>query len=182
MSKVLPTADSARTWTPSLGNVYQSPASDDATPPAAGKSPTTTTTTTTTKAGPGAKIKDTSLEAELQRLAEESFFRHLKYGGDYIDEKPITGQPGNFHVASGRKEKAGAANKPPALPTLPKTDGGIGGLGLATATTAAAAAVGGKGGKEEKKGKTEKSPRPGNAPKPKRKKSKAGTTPTPTSA
>lgn len=167
MSKVLPTADSARTWTPALGNVYNQPApnrTDDA-------SPTKPTDTTTAE---GAKVKDTSLNTELQRLAEESFFRHLKYGGDYTDEKPITGQPGNFHIASGRKDKAATSNKP--TPVLPKADGGIGGLGLA--------GPGAKNGKEKKEGKTEKSPRPGNAPKPKRKKSKTGTgtTPTPTSA
>ncbi|SPN97124.1 related to RNA polymerase II transcriptional regulation mediator MED6 [Cephalotrichum gorgonifer] len=172
MSKVLPAADSARTWTPSLGNVYrQSPTinrPDDNTPE--------TTAKTTTKS------KDTSLDAELQRLAEESFFRHLKHGSDYIDEKPITGQPGNFHIASsGRKEKASftsnasSTTKPLALP---KTEGGIGGLGL-TATQPGGAASG-KNGKDKKEGKTEKSPRPGNAPKLKRKKSKAGATPTPT--
>lgn len=166
MSKVLPTADSARTWTPALGNVYHQPTAnrtDDSTleKPA-----------TTEAAGAAAKVKDTSLNTELQRLAEESFFRHLKYGGDYTDEKPITGQPGNFHVASGRKEKTPASSKP-TPPALPKTDGGIGGLGLPGA---------GKNGKEKKEGKPEKSPRPGNAPKPKRRKSKAGATPTPTSA
>lgn len=164
MSKVLPAADSARTWTPALGNVYNQPTTnrtDEAEKPA-----------TTTAATDGHKVKDTSLNAELQRLAEESFIRHLKYGGDYTDEKPITGQPGNFHIASGRKDKAAASNKP--TPVLPKTDGGIGGLGLT--------GPGAKNGKDKKEGKTEKSPRPGNAPKPKRKKSKAGTTPTPTSA
>lgn len=168
MSKVLPTADSARTWTSALGNVYNQPAAnrtDDATP----AKPATTTAATD-----GAKVKDTSLNTELQRLAEESFFRHLKYGGDYTDKKPITGQPGNFHIASGRKETASTPNKP--TPVLPKADGGIGGLGLA--------GPGAKNAKDKKEGKTEKSPRPGSAPKPRRKKSKAGTgtTPTPTSA
>ena len=168
MSKVLPTADSARTWTPALGNIYNQPTAnrtDDATP----EKPTTMTA-----AIDGAKVKDTSLNTELQRLAEESFFRHLKYGGDYTDEKPITGQPGNFHIASGRKERAAASNKP--TPVLPKVDGGIGGLGLTGPA--------GKNGKDKKEGKTEKSPRSGNVPKLKRKKSKAGTgtTPTPTSA
>lgn len=169
MSKILPTADSARTWTPALGNVYNQPAAartDEIAP----EKPTATTA-----GGGGAKVKDTSLDTELQALAEESFFRHLKHGGDYTDDKPITGQPGNFHVASGRKEIPAASNKPtPPMAPL-KTDGGIGGLGLAPGAA-------GKNGKEKKDGKAEKSPRPGNAPKLKRKKSKVGATPTPTSA
>lgn len=171
MSKVLPTADSSRTWTPALGPVYRQP------PATRPDSPAPEKPTTTTAAAGTAKPKDTSLDAELQRLAEESFFRHLKHGGDYIDEKPITGQPGNFHVASGRKEKTAtpASGKPtPTPPVLPKVDGGIGGLGMGGVT--------GKSGKEKKEGKTEKSPRPGNAAKPKRRKSKHGSTPTPTSA
>ncbi|MBE3043095.1 hypothetical protein IMZ48_11095, partial [Candidatus Bathyarchaeota archaeon] len=140
--------------------------------PTASRTEETPEKPTETSTGGGTKVKDTSLNTELQRLAEESFFRHLKYGGDYTDDKPITGQPGNFHVASGRKEKPAASNKP-TPPVLPKTDSGIGGLGLPGA---------GKIGEEKKEGKPGKSPRAGNAPKPKRKKSKTGATPTPTSA
>lgn len=40
----------------------------------------------------------------MDRVAEESFMIHLRYGGDYIDENPITGRPGEFHLSStGRK-------------------------------------------------------------------------------
>ncbi len=154
MSKVLPTADSARTWTPSLGSVYR-PSPTTATQPQGAP-----TEKTAPAKGEAPKVKNNTLETELERLAEDSFIRHLKYGGDYIDEKPITGQPGNFHVAStGRKEKPA---KPPTLPT--KTDG-ISGLGLQGPATA-------KNGKEGKK--AEKSPRPPNAPKPRRRKTKTG--------
>jgi len=154
MSKVLPTADSARTWTPSLGSVYR-PSPTPTTQPQGGA-----VEKTAPAKGEAPKVKNNTLETELERLAEDSFIRHLKYGGDYIDEKPITGQPGNFHVAStGRKEK------PAKLPSLPTKTDGISGLGLQGPAIA-------KNGKEGKK--AEKSPRPPNAPKPRRRKTKTG--------
>ncbi|RKF63271.1 Mediator of RNA polymerase II transcription subunit 6 [Erysiphe neolycopersici] len=40
------------------------------------------------------------------RLFEESINIYLKYGDEYMDENPVTGEPGAFHLSStGRKEK-----------------------------------------------------------------------------
>ena len=40
------------------------------------------------------------------KLLEESLNITLKYGDEYMDENPITGQPGDFHLSTtGRKEK-----------------------------------------------------------------------------
>ena len=77
--------------------------------------------------GKGAPPTQKASKTELDsRLAEESFAIHLKYGGDYMDEIPITGKPGEFHFAStGRTErlavpqtgKAGTTNRLPTLDT-----------------------------------------------------------------
>lgn len=100
------------------------------------------------------------------RLLEETLNISMKYGDEYMDENPITGQPGEFHFSStGRKEKdklivpatgvkgplqtsAKATPAPPALKTdiLPARKGS----------------------------KSKESPtKPGGPPKPKRRKSKA---------
>jgi mediator of RNA polymerase II transcription subunit 6 len=96
------------------------------------------------------------------RLLEESLNITLKYGDEYMDEAPITGQPGDFHLSTtGRKDKdklvvpgtkapAPSANlKPSAPPTPLKTD-------IPPARKAS---------------KGDKSPRTPGMPKPKRKKS-----------
>ncbi|KAI1001905.1 hypothetical protein K3495_g6299 [Podosphaera aphanis] len=62
------------------------------------------------------------------RLLEESINIYLKYGDECMDENPITGEPGAFHLSStGRKEKSvlsAAINGPLELPkpTSLKTD------------------------------------------------------------
>ncbi|CAK7265255.1 Mediator of RNA polymerase II transcription subunit 6 [Sporothrix epigloea] len=33
------------------------------------------------------------------RVAEESYAIHMMYGGEYMDEQPISGRPGDFHIA-----------------------------------------------------------------------------------
>lgn len=90
----------------------------------------------------------------LQRLADESYGIHMKYGGEYIDENPITGRPGDFHLSStGRKEKL----------TLQL---GQGPLSANTNTKLAEDA------KKDSKG--DKAPKTPTMPKPKRRKSKIG--------
>jgi len=40
------------------------------------------------------------------RLLDESFNMAFRYGDEYMDENPITGQPGDFHLSTtGRKNK-----------------------------------------------------------------------------
>lgn len=158
MRKVLPATDSVRKWTPSLGHVYTQP-----TPPsalsraqgaAASKEDGTANGTTAKSAAGGAKKKTTA--TALDRLAEESFAIHMRHGGDYFDENPITGRPGDFHFAStGRKDKIAP---PPPPPPQQKP------------------VVNTKLAEEAKKdGKEGKSPKTPTVPKPKRKKSRIGT-------
>jgi mediator of RNA polymerase II transcription subunit 6 len=69
------------------------------------------------------------------RLLEETLNITLKYGDEYMDENPITGQPGEFHLSSTGRKEAGklavpatsgkgplsTATKAPSAPSL-KTD------------------------------------------------------------
>lgn len=115
-------ANSIQRWTPSRGHVYKTPT----VPRSQGLEPREATPMPdgAGKAGPPAqKASKTELDS---RLAEESFAIHLRFGGDYMDEIPITGKPGEFHFAStGRTEKlavpqtgkAGATNRLPTLDT-----------------------------------------------------------------
>lgn len=111
------------------------------------------------------------------RLLSESISLSLRYGEDYMDEKPITGQPGEFlFTSTGRVEKdkllmpVPVAKQPFASQTL-KKDQPV--LGIKT-----------KDLPSRKGSKAEKSPRTAGSGKPKRKKSKVATsanTPRPTS-
>ncbi|KAH6892340.1 putative MED6 mediator sub complex component [Thelonectria olida] len=152
IAKALPAAESIRKWRPSLGHVYQLPSNTISTRPKLQDSKEVTPMPD--EAGKTAAQK--SDELSLERLAEESLMIHMKYGGEYIDENPITGRPGEFHLSStGRKAV------PP--PQLSKQDG-IGPMTLNTKLDDANK-------KDEKSPKTPRSA----APKPKRRKSKMST-------
>lgn len=64
-------------------------------------------------------------DISLERSMAEAFMTHARFGGEYIDENPITGRPGEFHLSStGRK---------PAPPRIQTTQqGGIGNMGGTT--------------------------------------------------
>lgn len=117
--------------------------------------------------GKGAPSSQKSLSRAAldSRIAEESLAIHLKYGDEFMDENPITGQPGSFHLSStGRKDKLtvplGNKQGPLSLKDAP----------LPPINTKVAAEN-----PLARNGKETKSPRSG-APKPKRRKSKGGTT------
>lgn len=162
---MLPATENVRKWTPSLGHVYTQPtpsalskAKEDANTPVPDSTATDGTSSTASKTSKANK-KDATEEA-LQRLAEESFATHMRHGGDYFDENPITGRPGDFHFAStGRKDNSKIAPPPPPPAQKPQKPG---------INTKVAEDV-------KKEGKAEKSPRTPNMPKPKRKKSKIAT-------
>lgn len=68
-----------------------------------------------------ASVPPQSEELALQRGAEEAFWIHYNHGGDFIDDNPITGRPGDFHLTStGRK---------PVPPLQQIKKAGLGGLG-----------------------------------------------------
>ncbi|KAK0651804.1 mediator of RNA polymerase II transcription subunit 6 [Cercophora newfieldiana] len=165
ISKVLPTADEVQTWSPATGRTYQ----------------TTTTTEKTTKsrdleapsstpmpdglAKTSAASKTADANANIEsRLLLESLRLHHRYGGEYMDENPITGKPGDFHLSStGRKEKPPVPKNPSSL--LVK------GEALPALNTKVTENPLAKGAKETK------SPKTPNMSKPKRRKSKVATTP-----
>ena len=156
IAELLPAAESIRKWRPSLGHVYQLPSNQPATRTKAQESKETTPMPTTAE-GPAVAPTQKHDELALQRLAEESFLIHMKYGGEYIDENPITGRPGEFHLSSsGRK-----AVPPPQL----AKDAGIGPVSGPTINTKV----------EDKKDGKEKTPKSATMPKPKRRKSKMST-------
>ncbi|KAH6715133.1 mediator of RNA polymerase-like protein II transcription subunit 6 [Leptodontidium sp. 2 PMI_412] len=98
------------------------------------------------------------------RLLEETINISLKYGDEYMDEIPITGAPGEFHLSStGRKEKdklmvPAITKGPTPVPSKPATPAPP---PLKTEIPP-----------ERKNSKVEKSPKTPGMPKPKRRKSK----------
>ena len=110
----------------------------------------------------------TKKTAELDaRLAEQSFAVHMQFGGEYMDENPITGKPGDFHLSStGRKPPEISKLQIPAAPTAAQNP------------TGANANSKGKDGAEKGGGsgtpKTPQTPTGGLSSKLKRRKSKGG--------
>ncbi|KAI8714523.1 Mediator of RNA polymerase II transcription subunit 6 [Fusarium sp. LHS14.1] len=163
IARAASSAESIRKWRPSLGHVYQLPSNQ---PPAKSKAQDSAAATpmpeeaTKASALPAtASQKDD--EASLERLVEESLMVHMKYGGEYIDENPITGRPGEFHLSStGRKVI------PP--PQLAKSEG-IGSISGPTINTKV----------DDKKDDKSKTPKSATMSKPRRKKSKMMNTSTP---
>jgi mediator of RNA polymerase II transcription subunit 6 len=95
----------------------------------------------------------------------------MQFGGEYMDENPIAGKPGEFHLSStGRPRDRIQQLQVPSLSTsFEGTRSGLSAAGKpGTGPTSA---------KEEKTPKTPKTPA-GMPSKPKRRKSKAGATPT----
>ncbi len=158
LSKAFPAASSIQKWTPAMGHVYQTPAA------AVTSRYRTLESKEATPMPDVAAGKDTSSHSRSRtvpdsRLAEESFAIHMRYGGEYMDENPITGKPGEFHLSStGRKDKLVVPQ--PGKPTAPHTK-----------TPAAETNPLAKDGKPDKAAKATGPPA-----KPKRRKSKIGTT------
>jgi mediator of RNA polymerase II transcription subunit 6 len=171
LNKFISTASTLPNFSPALGHTYMPP-------PTAKKAPesqisqTSKENTPMPDSLPGAKkVPATSASSSTylnERLLADSFRLSLQYGDEFMDENPITGQPGAFNLSTtGRKEKNKLAV--PAVangPTLsqPKTSA------PPTPTPELRAGVlppvrkGSKG---------DKSPRTPGMPKPKRRKSKA---------
>ncbi|XDG02021.1 hypothetical protein ABKA04_001636 [Annulohypoxylon sp. FPYF3050] len=161
LSKCFAAADRVRTWSPSTGHGYYTAPSTTNTKARALESKGTTPMPDAQESSKTtSETKKPTQSAVDSRLAEHSFMIHMQYGGEYMDENPITGKPGEFHLSStGRKEK---------LPTL-----GLPSLN----TTMVSSSLSQPDKKDTKAG--EKTPKtPTGMSKIKRKKSKAGATPT----
>ncbi|KAK7935106.1 hypothetical protein PG985_000601 [Apiospora marii] len=171
LSKCFPAADEATTWSPATGHEYRLPPAVTQTrePQTLASKEATPMPESQTSKGQ-AETKKTSQSTTLApQLADQTWAIHMRFGGEYMDENPITGKPGDFHLSStGRKEKL----QPPVLNplTIPAAADGI--------NKSPASAPGDKPGKDGKSGdKTPKTPT-GGISKPRRKKSKTGFTPT----
>ncbi|CAJ2508237.1 Uu.00g094230.m01.CDS01 [Anthostomella pinea] len=105
LGKCFPAADNARAWSPSLGHLYKTaPAVTN--PRTRNLESKEATPMPESQGSKGAlEPKKTTRQALDSRLAEHSFMVHMQHGGDYMDENPITGKPGEFHLSStGRKD------------------------------------------------------------------------------
>ncbi|KAI1798965.1 MED6-domain-containing protein [Daldinia bambusicola] len=160
LSKCFAAADNARTWSPALGHIYKTAPSTTNNRAHALESKGATPIPEAQGSKATSESKKPIQSAVDSRLAEHSFMLHMQYGGDYMDENPITGKPGEFHLTStGRKDKL----QPLALPNLD--------------TSFKSPTITQPDKKDTKGDKTPKTPT-GMPSKPRRKKSKAGTTPT----
>ncbi|KAI1214816.1 MED6-domain-containing protein [Annulohypoxylon truncatum] len=159
LSKCFAIADKARTWSPSTGHGYNTASATTSAKAHALESKGTTPMPNTQESSTSEAKKPTRSAVD-SRLAEHSFMIHMQYGGEYMDENPITGKPGEFHLSStGRKDKMPTL----ALPSLN--------------TTMVSSSLTQPDKKDAKAG--EKTPKtPTGMSKIKRKKSKAGATPT----
>ena len=170
MDKFLSTAASLPDFSPSIGPTYLPPTTSNR--PKAPESQIGQASKETTPhpdALNAKKAPQASNSAYLDNLLlQETLNISLKYGDEYMDEVPITGQPGDFHLSTaGRKDKeklmVPAAPKGP-LTATSKTSGPPTPNKLVTDIPPAR-----KGSKSDKSPKTPAS----GAPKPKRRKSKA---------
>ncbi|KAK3403518.1 mediator of RNA polymerase II transcription subunit 6 [Sordaria brevicollis] len=186
ITKTLPLVDEVSNWAPAAGRRYITPAQPSAGAGAAGGATNYTASRTATpmpEGLPSATANKPSAKTTVNDplldslLMEEALLTHERYGTEYMDENPITGKPGDFHLTStGRKTQIKnaltlkeAAAALPALNTKNLGAAGSNPLAKGAAAAAAANATGGVTGKETKSPKT---PGAGGPPKPKRRKSK----------
>ncbi|KAK1766157.1 MED6 mediator sub complex component-domain-containing protein [Phialemonium atrogriseum] len=170
ISNIFPAADNVQNWSPASGRVYKNPTPTATSRPKGLESKEATPMPDGLGKGSSTNQKAGSKTAPDSRLAEESLAIHLRYGGEYMDENPITGQPGSFHLSStGRKDKLAAPPPQPLGGGSIKRDGTAPPLPALNTKVAAENPL-------ARNGKETKSPRTGAAPKPRRRKSKGGTT------
>lgn len=165
IAKALPAAEAARKWRPSTGHVYHLPASQSSTTQSKPQEPKEDNNNSVLDKSAAAASAAAKHDApSLDRVAEESFMIHLRYGGEYIDEIPITGKPGEFHLSStGRKPVL-----PPQGSAAPTGISAMGGPPMINTKL-----------DDKKDGKADKTPKSATMPKLKRKKSKMSPSVTP---
>jgi mediator of RNA polymerase II transcription subunit 6 len=160
IAKALPAAEAARKWRPSTGHVYTLPASQSSTT----QSKSQEEKPVLDVAGKAASATAKHDAPSMDRVAEESLLIHLRYGGEYIDEIPITGKPGEFHLSStGRKPVL-----PPQGAAAPTGISAMSGPPMINTKL-----------DDKKDGKADKTPKSATMPKLKRKKSKMSPSVTP---
>ncbi|KKA27049.1 hypothetical protein TD95_002472 [Thielaviopsis punctulata] len=174
MRSLISEFESVRDWSASEGHSYVQPPSkkdsDIFGVRSASQTPQASGSTSASHALLSTNNADANEERMLQRLAEESMMLHMRYGNNYIDENPITGEPGKFHLSStGRAVAAAAA-------AAQSNVGLVNGVNnMVPASVAMLRGEGGTGKKEDGKKEASlgnKADRKG-VPKPKRRKSKS---------
>ncbi|KAL5614502.1 hypothetical protein BROUX41_004605 [Berkeleyomyces rouxiae] len=109
MRDIITKCESIRTWAPSQGHTYVAPPSKKDTADMLVATATQGSSQASQSQHNVVSNPDANEEKMLQRLADESIRVHMRYGGDYIDENPITGEPGKFHLSSTGRSAAAAA-------------------------------------------------------------------------
>ncbi|KAI2470277.1 MED6-domain-containing protein [Annulohypoxylon bovei var. microspora] len=106
LSKCFAATHKARTWSPSTGHGYITAPNPTSAKAQTLESKRASPVPETQESRAVSEAKKPAQSAVDSRLAEHSFMIHMQYGGEYMDENPITGKPGEFHLSStGRKEK-----------------------------------------------------------------------------
>ncbi|TQS37685.1 hypothetical protein Golomagni_01830 [Golovinomyces magnicellulatus] len=114
-------ASSLKEFSPSLGHTYLSPATKTSPSSKSGLSYAHKESKQLAESEPTKNSKNSQTGIDINntmatRLLEESINIYLKYGDECMDENPITGEPGAFHLSStGRKEK-----EKPSIPQIVK--------------------------------------------------------------
>jgi mediator of RNA polymerase II transcription subunit 6 len=170
MTKFLSTAASLPDFSPSLGHTYMPPPSStrlkgsETQPGQASKEATPLPDAlNNSKKAPQASNSSSYIGS---RLLEETLNISLKYGEEYMDENPITGQPGDFHLSTTGRDKDKLVAPVPTKGTTVASNK-LNASPLAKLDTDIPPSR--KGSKSDKSPKTPG----GGAPKPKRRKSKA---------
>ncbi|RDW89148.1 hypothetical protein BP6252_01180 [Coleophoma cylindrospora] len=170
LNKFMSTAASLPDFSPSLGHTYMPPTKGRLKATESQLSQASKENTPMPESSQSKKVASLDISTNNsylnQRLLEESLNISLKYGDDYMDENPITGQPGEFHLTTtGRKEKDKLKVPQPVRAQPPNK------IEIPPPTISAKDRPDSPGGRKTPKG--ERSPRTPGLPKPKRRKSKA---------
>ncbi|OJJ43800.1 hypothetical protein ASPZODRAFT_135825 [Penicilliopsis zonata CBS 506.65] len=140
LTKMMKTAATLPTFTPSYGHTYMPPASrsTDLNQPAGAQSQLSKENTPLPDADTQAKAPlvgggsagQTSSTLQDTRALAEAFQLFARYGDEFMDENPLVGEPGSFVMsksgeasASGAGASAGAASKPSATLNPPPAKG-----------------------------------------------------------
>ena len=165
MNKFLATASALPDFSPSLGHTYMPPPSSSRLKAIESQGQTSKEATPVPDALSSKKAPPPSNTSSYMdsRLLEETLNISLKYGDEYMDENPITGQPGDFHLSTTGRDKDKLVA--PVSSKVPTSDG---------AKTSAIPKLDTDIPPARKGSKAEKSPKTpsGGVPKPKRRKSK----------
>ncbi|KAI9718914.1 MAG: hypothetical protein M1812_003798 [Candelaria pacifica] len=180
LTRLLSTASHLPLFSPSTGHTYipplpkaltSAPSTQQTTQGSKGSTPLPETpsqsqTTTRSTKTPLTTALTSAADFQEARSLAESFSLTLRYGSEYMDENPLVGEPGAFHLSSTHAHVQAQNQAQNKVPTAAKASAPPTPLQKPVPGPPTLARKGSKGG--------DRSPTtPGGAPKPKRRKSKA---------